>query len=53
MAIASARLADPEAVSAALTVKLAFPAVVGVPLIWPEEARVRPAGNVPELIDHA
>jgi hypothetical protein len=48
-----ARVADPEPVSFALTVKLEFPEVVGVPVIWPEEPRLNPAGSEPELTDHA
>ena len=46
-------VAEAEPVSVALTVKLAFPAAVGVPEIWPEELRFSPAGNDPEAIDHA
>jgi hypothetical protein len=42
-----------DAASVARTVKLAVPAVVGVPLITPVEApRVRPAGSEPDVIDH-
>ena len=39
--------ADPEApvVSVAVTVTLLVPAVVGVPVIRPEEEMVRPAGS--------
>ena len=35
------------------TVKVLVPEVVGVPVIAPEDTlRVRPVGNVPEVIDH-
>jgi hypothetical protein len=49
--IERARVADPDPVSAALTVKFAVPDVVGVPPIWPEDARLSPAGSEPALID--
>ena len=32
-------------------VKEELPDAVGVPLIWPEEESVRPAGNEPEVMD--
>jgi hypothetical protein len=38
-----------EAESVTCTVNLYWPTVVGVPLIVPSEARVRPRGNAPEL----
>jgi hypothetical protein len=47
-----ARVAEPDPVSLTLTVKLAIPDVVGVPVIWPEVPRLNPAGNAPEVIDH-
>jgi len=37
--------------SLTLTVNEEEPAVVGVPLIWPELLSVRPAGREPELSD--
>ena len=37
-----ALVAEPEPVSAALTVKLAFPAAVGVPEIWPDRLKIQP-----------
>ena len=40
-----------EVESLTFTVKEEVPAVVGVPLIWPEVLRVRPAGREPELSD--
>ena len=46
------RVADPEPVSLTLIVKLAFPEVVGVPVIWPEALRLNPADSAPELTDH-
>ena len=42
-----------EVESLTFTVKDGVPAVVGVPLIWPEVLRVRPAGREPELSDQA
>lgn len=36
--------------SVTLTVKFAFPAAVGVPLITPDEAKVKPAGKLPPEI---
>ena len=35
--------------SVTVTVKLKFPAVVGVPCSNPVDAKVRPAGRVPEV----
>jgi hypothetical protein len=35
------------------TVKSEIPAVVGVPLMTPPDDSARPAGNVPEALDHA
>jgi hypothetical protein len=40
-----------ELESVTLTVNEDVPAVVGVPLIWPELLSVRPAGKEPALID--
>ena len=40
-----------EVESLTLTVKEEVPAVVGVPLIWPDVHRVRPAVREPELSD--
>lgn len=40
-----------ELESVTLTVNEYVPAVVGVPLIWPELLNVNPAGKLPELID--
>ena len=40
-----------EPPSVTVTVKLAVPVAVGVPLITPVPDNVRPAGNVPELRD--
>jgi hypothetical protein len=40
-----------ELESVALIVNEDVPAVVGVPLIWPELLSVSPAGREPELID--
>jgi hypothetical protein len=37
--------------SATCTVKEEFPACVGIPLIVPLAARVKPVGNVPEVMD--
>ena len=34
------------------TMKLAFPIVLGVPLMTPEESRDRPDGRLPLAIDH-
>ena len=48
----SACVADAELVSVTLTVKLAVPAVDGVPPICPPELRLRPAGNEPDDTDH-
>jgi hypothetical protein len=48
----SDRVADPDAVSVALTVKFEVPEVVGVPVIWPDAPRFSPAGNEPDAIDH-
>ena len=45
-------VAEAEPVSVALTVKLEFPAAVGVPEIWPDPFRFSPAGNDPDAIDH-
>ena len=42
-----------ELESLTFTVNDDVPAVVGVPLIWPEVLRVRPAGREPELSDQA
>ena len=42
-----------EVESLTLTVKEEVPAVVGVPLIWPEVLRVSPADREPELSDQA
>src|SRR5450755_1075252 len=38
--------------SSAVTVKLAVPTAVGVPLITPAADRVSPAGSAPALTDH-
>jgi hypothetical protein len=38
--------------STTFTVKLDWPAVVGVPEIWPLDAKLSPAGRVPEARDH-
>ena len=51
MLIERARVADAELLSTALTVKLEFPAAVGVPAIWPEAPKLNPAGRAPALID--
>jgi hypothetical protein len=51
MLIEKEPVADPEPVSVTLTVKLGFPAAVGVPEIWPDELRFSPAGNEPDAID--
>ena len=40
------------AASCTFTVKLLVPEPVGVPVIAPVLAKVRPAGRVPERIDH-
>jgi hypothetical protein len=37
----------PPVLSVALTVKFTFPATEGVPLITPDEAKVKPAGKLP------
>jgi len=47
----SAAVADPEALSVTLIVKLLDPAVVGVPAMVPPE-RLNPAGRDPLAIDH-
>jgi hypothetical protein len=40
--------------SVTFTVKENVPATVGVPLITPvDDAKVRPAGKLPDVIDHA
>ena len=49
--IDNAAVAEPDALSVTLTVKLDEPAVVGVPEIVPPE-RVNPAGSVPLATDH-
>jgi hypothetical protein len=51
MLMESARVADPEPVSLTLMVKLALPAAVGVPAIWPEALRLSPVGSEPEARD--
>ena len=48
----SAAVAEPEALSVTLTVKLDDPAAVGVPeIVLPE--RLKPAGSDPLATDHA
>ena len=49
----AAALCTGEVESLTFTVNDDVPAVVGVPLIWPEVLRVRPAGREPELSDQA
>jgi len=49
--IDNAAVAEPDALSVTLTVKLEEPAVVGVPEMVPPE-RVKPAGSVPLATDH-
>jgi hypothetical protein len=48
LVVAAAGLAE----SVTRTVKLKVPAAVGVPLITPVLARLRPLGNEPLAIDH-
>ncbi len=50
--IESALVAVLATESVTFTVKLEVPAVVGVPEITPAELSVRPAGRVPDEIDH-
>jgi hypothetical protein len=51
--IDSAFVAEAPTVSATLAVKLEVPVAVGVPVIAPEDVvRVRPAGRLPDEIDH-
>jgi hypothetical protein len=47
-----AREAALDALSVKRMVKLAVPATDGVPLIWPAELSVKPAGSAPAAIDH-
>jgi hypothetical protein len=44
-------LSTGELESITLTVNDEVPVVVGVPLIWPEPLRLKPAGSDPELTD--
>ena len=46
----SAVWAPPAQLSVALTVKVAVPVFVGVPVIKPEEPMFRPDGNAPEIM---
>ena len=48
----SEAVADADALSVAFTVKLAVPAVVGVPEMVPLVPRLSPAGSVPVDTDH-
>jgi hypothetical protein len=48
----SAAVADPDALSVTFTVKFEDPAALGVPVIAPLAARLRPAGNDPLDTDH-
>ena len=47
----SALVSDWELPSSTSTVKFEFPGLVGVPLITPVEARLRPAGKEPAETD--
>ena len=47
-----AAVAEADALSVTLTVKLACPAVLGVPDSVPPAARLRPAGSDPLATDH-
>ena len=49
----SAFVADADAPSVTFTVKLNVPAAPGVPDIVPPAFRLKPAGSVPAMIDHA
>jgi hypothetical protein len=42
-----------ELESVTLTVNDEVPVALGVPLIWPEPLRLKPAGSDPELTDQA
>lgn len=52
MMICNGCVADRFAASVTLTVKLDVPTVVGVPVMAPLLASVRPAGRDPALTDH-
>ena len=52
MVIDRAAVADTDALSVTLTVKLLGPAVPGVPDIVPPAARFNPAGSDPLATDH-
>jgi hypothetical protein len=45
-------LADAEALSVTIAVKLNAPALVGEPLMTPDELMFTPAGSAPLVMDH-